>query len=109
MSTPLIDVIKFVVIPVAVALRIVSRSPRLAAVVLLCFSCSSLGSGVQVTRNPRDLAQCRDLGRVSTQEGLRDLKRRAVALGANTVFVVAESVSIRGGASETVGMAYRCP
>lgn len=86
-----------------------SRTRLLAATVTLCACCSSFGSGVRVTRNPRDLAQCHHLGSVSTQQGLTDLKRKARALGANTVLVVGESVSVRDSATETVGEAYNCP
>jgi hypothetical protein len=86
-----------------------TRSWWLCAATLLFAACSSEGSSVQVTRNSRAMAPCHYLGEVRTREGLKDLRRRARALGANAVLVVAESTSIQGDATETSGIAYRCP
>ena len=77
--------------------------------ILLLTACFSAGSGVRVTNDPRDVSLCRYLGDVSTTKGLSDLKRRARALDANTVFVVSESVSVRNAEREIGGQAYRCP
>jgi hypothetical protein len=81
----------------------------LLSAILLSTACFSVGSGVRVTHNPRDLSMCRYLGDVSTSKGLSDLKRRARALDANVVFLVAESVSVRDAEHEIGGQAYRCP
>ena len=86
-----------------------TRSWWLCAAMLLFAACSSENSSVQVTRKSQEMAPCRYLGEVRTRGGLKDLKRRARELGANAVLVVAESTSIRGEASETSGIAYRCP
>jgi len=76
---------------------------------LLLTACFSVRSGVRVTHDPREVSMCRYLGEVSTTKGLSDLKRRARALDANTVFVVSESVSVRNAEREIGGQAYRCP
>jgi len=77
--------------------------------ILLSTACFSVGSGMRVTHDPRDVSMCRYLGDVSTTKGLSDLKRRAKALDANAVFVVSESVSVRSAEREIGGQAYRCP
>jgi len=71
------------------------------AAILLLTACASVGR-VRVTHNPREVSMCRYLGEVSTTKGLNDLD-------ANTVFVVAESVSVRNAEREIGGQAYRCP
>jgi hypothetical protein len=86
-----------------------SRSWRLCVATVLFAACSSEGSSVRVTHNSRDISPCRYLGEVRTHEGLKDLKRKADALGANAVLVVGESVSIQGASGEISGIAYRCP
>ena len=77
--------------------------------ILLSTACFSVGSGMRVTHDPREVSMCRYLGDVSTSKGWSDLKRRARALDANTVFVVSESVSVRNAEREIGGQAYRCP
>jgi hypothetical protein len=77
--------------------------------ILLLTACFSVRSSVRVTHNPREVSMCRYLGDVSTTKGLSDLKRKARALDANVVFLVAESVSVRDAEHEIGGQAYRCP
>jgi hypothetical protein len=77
--------------------------------ILLLTACFSFRSGVRVTHDPRDVSMCRYLGNVSTTKGLSDLKRRARALDANVVFLVAESISVRNAEREIGAQAYRCP
>ena len=48
-------------------------------------------------------------GDVSSRRGLGDLKSRARALDANTILLLAESVSVTNAGREIDGQAYRCP
>jgi hypothetical protein len=84
-----------------------------AWIVLLCLltACSSMDSlsgGVRVTRDQKEVAGCRLLGDVTSRRGQRDLKRQARQLGGSVVYVVSESVSVAGRATETAAMVYLC-
>jgi hypothetical protein len=75
-------------------------------------ACSSLApgaEGVKVTRNPKDVAECKPMGQVSGLTGTQALPgaekkmmNAAFALGGNVVFVTSTIGSYEG-------VAYRCP
>lgn len=79
---------------------------------LLLGACSSTDfarRGVRVTRDPKAIEGCRLLGEVTSRGGNRDLKRQALGLGGNAVYVFSESVSAGGSVGELSAIVYLCP
>jgi len=63
---------------------------------------------IKTTRNPSDVADCKSLAIVEAQppymwpgDDLKQLKKQAAPLGADTIFVT-------GRVNHVVGVAYRC-
>jgi hypothetical protein len=83
----------------------------LLAVAAACAACGGLRErmdGVIVTALPKEIAACKSVGQVATysselskDDGLDQLRERALDLGGNTVFVSSYSTS-------TSGVAYVC-
>jgi hypothetical protein len=79
----------------------------------LLAACSSTDfprGSVGITRDRKAIAGCRLLGEVTSRGGNKDLKRRALRLGGNAVYIFSESVSAGGGGvTEASAIVYLCP
>jgi hypothetical protein len=87
-----------------------SASARIVLVLLLA-ACSSTDfprRRVRLTRDPKAIAGCRLLGEVTSRGGNKDLKRQALRLGGNAVYVFSESVSAGGRVTEVSANVYLC-